>query len=83
MCALCVQNDWDRNKTHVLKAKRKQEIEAQAEARIRTSAEREEFAKQKLRCEAVELATARNLQGLRDFFAQIIAEADQMNAKPR
>lgn len=69
--------------TEKLKANRKHEIEARAEARIRTSAEREEFAKQKLRCEAVDLATAGNLDGLKEFFTVIVNEAEQMNTKPR
>mmetsp|Transcript_10710 Transcript_10710/g.16229 ORF Transcript_10710/g.16229 Transcript_10710/m.16229 type:complete len:598 (-) Transcript_10710:423-2216(-) len=74
---------WDRSITEKLKEKRRQEIQASAEARIRTSAEREELARQKLRCEAVELATAKDLPGLKEFFNTIVSEAEQTSTKPR
>ena len=77
------QGGWDRSITEKLKEKRRQEIQASAEARIRTSAEREELARQKLRCEAVELATAKDLPGLKEFFNTIVSEAEQTSTKPR
>ena len=66
-----------------MKEKRSKEIEAAIIARIQTSAEREEYAKQKLRIEAVQLATLRNLSGLREFFLNLAQEADQTKTKPR
>jgi hypothetical protein len=66
-----------------LKEKRKKEIEAAAESRIRTSAEREEFARQKLRLEAVQLANSRNVPALKDFFMALVEEAEKANTKPR
>ena len=64
-------------------AKRKAEILASAEARIRTSAEREEFAKQKLRTEVVEFATQKDLAGLKSLLMMAADEADKTNTRPR
>lgn len=64
-------------------AKRKAEILASAEARIRTSAEREEFAKQKLRTEAVDLATKKDLAGLKAMLLLSADEAEKTNTRPR
>lgn len=77
------QGKWDRKLTADLKEKRSKEIEAAIIARIKTSAEREEYAKQKLRVEAVQLATSRNLAGLKDLFLGLAQEADQSKTKPR
>lgn len=74
---------WDRKLTAELKDKRNKEIEASIIARIKTSVEREEYAKQKLRVEAVQLANSRNLTGLKEFFHNLVEEADQTKTKPR
>lgn len=76
-------SSWDRSRTEELMAKRKAEIHASLEARIRTSAEREELAKQKLRSEAVELAKNKDLEGLKTLLASAAEEAERTNTRPR
>lgn len=78
-----VVGSWDRARTQALLAKRKAEILASAEQRIRTSAEREEFARQKLRCEAVEFATKKDLAGLRALLTMAADEASKTNTRAR
>ena len=80
---LYLQSSWDRSRTESLLAKRKAEILASAEARIRTSAEREQFAKQKLRTEAVDFATKKDLNGLKAMLMLSAEEADKTNTRPR
>lgn len=77
------QSAWDRSRTESLLERRKAEILASMEARIRSSAEREQFAKQKLRTEAVELATQKDLAGLKSLLTMAAEEAEQTNTRPR
>lgn len=76
-------SSWDKSRTEALLEKRKAEILASAEARIRTSAEREEFAKQKLRTEAVEFASKGDLVGLKNILLLSAEEAEKSNSRPR
>ena len=78
-----MQTSWDRSRTESLLEKRKAEMLASAEARIRTSAEREEFAKQKLRSEAVEFASKGDLAGLKNLLMMSADEAEKTSTRPR
>ncbi len=67
----------------MLKEKRRQAILLATEMRIRTEAEREEHAKQKLREELVSLAEVGNVDGIRGLLLQIASEAETTSTKPR
>ncbi len=78
-----ILNQWDRSVTQQLLAERKAKILAATEARLKTSAERELFAKDQLRLELVECATKGDLAGLRVILDQTVREAIQTNTRPR
>jgi len=74
---------WDRNKTANLIETRKQHIYAKIEERIKTSSEREQLAKQKLRLELVQMAKNGDLEGIKSTLTMIASEAESSNSKPR
>jgi hypothetical protein len=67
----------------VLKERRRQAILAAIEIRIRTEAEREEYARHKIREELVDMATAGNVDGVRALLQQMATEAEAAGLKPR
>lgn len=67
----------------MLKERRRVAILAALESRIRTQAEREEFAKQKLRDELVGMAANGNAAGIKDLLTMIANEAESTNTRPR
>ncbi len=74
---------WDRNKTATLIESRKRHIYAKIEERIKTSAEREQLAKQKLRLELIQMAKIGDLEGIKKMLTTVASEAEKFNIKPR
>jgi hypothetical protein len=62
---------------------RRQTVLLKIEERIKTSAERELFARAKIRQELVEKAEAGDAEGVREMVAMVAEEAVQTNSKPR
>ncbi len=56
---------------------------ANIEQRIRTAAEREEFARHKIRLELIEKAEAGDWDGIKEMLHMIADEAEASDAKPR
>jgi hypothetical protein len=83
LAACLLQTEWDPSYTAVLMERRRVAILAAFEARIRTQAEREELARQRLREDLVRLAGGGDLAGLRDLLLMLVAEAEQTNTRPR
>ena len=78
-----LQSNWDRALTASLIEKRRRVIIANIEARIKTAAEREEFARQKIRIELVEKAEAGDWDGIKEMLTMIADEAEATDSKPR
>eukprot|EP01038_Epipyxis_sp_PR26KG_P014696 gene14696-19745_t len=76
-------SEWDMNKTIQLMDERKAIILSNLEARIKTSAERELFAKNLLRKELVETAEKGDVEGIKNMLTMIANEAVRSNSKPR
>ena len=62
---------------------RRKTIQRKIEERIKTSAEREEYARTKIRFELIEKATKGDVEGMRDILQIISDEAIKNNCKPR
>lgn len=71
------------NRTEELMRERQRVILANLEARIKTSAERELFAKNLIRKELVEKAEQGDVQGIRELLEMIADEAEKTKQKPR
>lgn len=69
--------------TAKLIAVRKAEILSKIEERIITTAERENFAKAKLRAELVELTEKADLDGVKRLLNTMAEEAEKTDARPR
>lgn len=78
-----VFNNWDPNKTENLKKKRKAQIIAKLEERIKTAADREYYAKQKIREEIIEKAEAGDVEGVKFILEMCAQEAESTESKPR
>jgi len=76
-------NSWDRAKTEALKERRRREILLKIEERIKTSAEREQFARAKIRQELVQKAEQGDIEGVKEMLKMIADEAEKTNTKPR
>lgn len=74
---------WDRNKTASLIETRRMHIYAKIEERIKTSAEREQLAKQKLRLELIQMVKNGDLVGIKATLTMIALEAETSTTKPR
>lgn len=74
---------WDLKKTESLMEARKRMIQRKIEERITTSAERELFARAKIRAELVEKAEAGDVDGIKQMLTMIAEEADMTSSKPR
>ena len=70
-------------KTEALKAARKRAVLAKIEERIKTSADREFYARQKIRAEIVEKATAGDVDGVFAILHMVAAEAEKSGERPR
>lgn len=75
--------EWDPSYTAVLKERRRQAILAAVEARIRTQAERDELARQRLREDLVALASSGDLTGLKEMLTMMASEAERTDTRPR
>lgn len=78
-----MQLGWDRSRTQALIENRRRVMMAKVEERIQTAAQREEYAKHKLRLELVEFAEAGNWTGIRDTLSMIAMEAEKAQTRPR
>ena len=76
-------NSWDKSKTEALKEKRRREILLKIEERIKTSAEREQFARAKIRQELVQKAEQGDVEGIKEMLKMIADEAEKTGTKPR
>ena len=76
-------NSWDMAKTEALKEKRRREILLKIEERIKTSAEREQFARAKIRQELVQKAEQGDIEGIKEMLKMIADEAEKTGTKPR
>jgi len=75
--------DWDRGRTEKLIETRRREMLAKMEERIKTSAEREAYAKQQLRQELVTKAEAGDVDGIKMLLEMTAEEADKTGQRPR
>ena len=78
-----VLEEWDPADTERLMKERKRLIEQKMEARLTTAAEREQYAREKIRKELVELAEAGDTAGVEEYLMGLAAEADRHREKPR
>lgn len=75
--------NWDRQLTATLIESRRRTILQKIEERIKTGAEREQFAKEKIRQELVLKAEQGDTQGVREMLSMVAEEADKSNSRPR
>jgi len=75
--------EWDVEDTERLILKRKLEIEEKMEARLSTAAERDIYAREKIRQELVSMAIEGNCQALKERLQELADEALQHNERPR
>ena len=75
--------NWPVEQTEALKAKRKLAVLAKIEERIKTSADREYYARQKIRTEIVEKATAGDVDGCVEILLMVAEEAHKTGCRPR
>jgi ankyrin repeat protein len=78
-----VFQNWSLERTETLKAARKRAVIAKIEERIRTAADREFYARQKIREEIVEKATAGDVDGVKEILHMVADEAEKENCRPR
>lgn len=76
-------NGWSMEKTESLKAARKKAVIAKIEERIKTAADREFYARAKIREEIVAKAEAGDVDGVRDILSMAADEAEKTEMKPR
>lgn len=69
--------------TQRLKEERKQKIMKKIEERIRTTAEREQYAKAKIRQELIEMADKGDAEGIAQTLKLLAEEAEKSSTKPR
>ena len=62
---------------------RRRTIQMRIEERIKTSAEREQYARAKIRFELIEKAQAGDVDGIKEMLQMIADEAVKSNSKPR
>ena len=77
------QSAWDISRTQELVEQRRRVILANLEARIKTSAEREFYARNLIRNELVEKATNGDVEGIKQLLTEVSNEAEQSNERPR
>jgi len=75
--------NWDMTKTEALIEQRRRVILASLESRIKTSAEREFFAKNLIRKELVEKASSGDVEGVSELLQEVAREAQASGSKPR
>jgi ankyrin repeat protein len=78
-----VLQEWDRGRTEKLIEKRRREMLAAMEERIKTAVEREAYAKQQLRLELVQKAEAGDVDGIKILLEMTAEEADKTGQRPR
>lgn len=74
---------WDRSRTAQSMEARRRVMLAKIEERIKTSAEREQFARAKIRAELVAKAEAGDAEGVKQMLLMIADEAAKSNQRPR
>ena len=62
---------------------RKRMIQKKIEERITTGAEREQYARTKIRLELLEKAEAGDVEGIKEMLTMIADEAEKSKSKPR
>ena len=75
--------NWDRKTTERLMEQRQHEIMAKIEERIKTSVEREAYAKMQLNKDLVEKAENGDIDGIKEILLMVAEEAEQTNTRPR
>ena len=75
--------DWDRGQTEKLIETRRREMLAKMEERIKTSAEREAYAKMQLRQELITKADAGDVDGIKMLLEITAEEAENTGQRPR
>ena len=75
--------NWPAERTERLKMDRKRAVMAKLEERIKTAADREFYARQKIRNEIVEKATAGDVDGVREILLMVTEEAEKTGCRPR
>ena len=78
-----VIGEWDRSRTEKLIEIRKRQILAKMEERIKTSVEREAYAKQQLRQELVQKAESGDIDGIKLLLDMVADEAEKTGQRPR
>ena len=78
-----ILSNWPLEKTEALKAARKRAVLAKIEERIKTSADREFYARQKIRNEIVEKAAAGDVDGVVSILQMVALEAEKTKNRPR
>jgi ankyrin repeat protein len=73
--------NWDLSKTQRLMEERRRIMLEQLESRIKTSAEREAFARNLLRKELVEKAEAGDIHGINELLTMIVGEAKEQQKR--
>jgi ankyrin repeat protein len=74
---------WDRTRTTKLMEARRRVVLAKIEERIKTSAEREQYARAKIRAELVAKAESGDVDAVKEMLLMIAEEVTKTNARPR
>ena len=75
--------NWPIEKTEALKAARKRAVIAKIEERIKTAADREYYARQKIREEIIIKAESGDVDGVKEILFMAASEAEKEDARPR
>jgi ankyrin repeat protein len=76
-------SSWDRSKTSMLMEARSRAIAMKLEERIRTTAEREQFAKMQLSKDLVSKAESGDIIGIKEILTMVAEEAEKTSTRPR
>lgn len=82
-CYIILQSAWDLARTAQLMEERRRVILANLESRIKTSAEREFYARNLIRKELVEKANNGDVEGIKVILTEVAEEAAKSGGKPR
>lgn len=80
---MCVQRAWDPTRTSALKEARRAKIQQELQERLKTAAQREEYAKSELRKELIGYAEKGDVEQIKRLLTEIAEEAERSNLKPR
>ena len=74
---------WDRKTTEKLIEIRNRQIMSKIEERIKTTVEREAYAKMQLNKELVAKAEASDIEGIKEILLMVAEEAEKTSSRPR